>query len=194
MQLIKNQAIETRGKHDKPFTLSSGETSYYYYNMKRVTMNHNGSKLIGEIMLEKALNLGARSIGGLETGSVAIATAIAMKSNDTNPIEAFFVRKKPKQHGDEAEVEGIVQSPAVIVDDVITRGESALKAVEKIQALGHTVLEVLAIVDRQSNAKELFRKHKMKMSSIFTHDDFNDYIDDQIAMKTNMTEVKSIAG
>jgi orotate phosphoribosyltransferase len=32
------------------------------------------------------------------------------------------VRKKPKQHGDEAEVEGIVQSPVVIVDDVITRG------------------------------------------------------------------------
>lgn len=201
MQLIKNQVIETRGKNDRPFILSSGETSYYYYNMKCATLDCYGSNLIGDIMLEMALKLGAKSIGGLEIGSVPIATAIALKSNNTkNPITAFFVRKKPKQHGDEAEVEGIVRSPVIIVDDVITSGKSALKAVERIQALGNKVLQVIAIVNRQSaaEAKELFREHGgIDMSSIFTHNDFKDYIKDQIEMKTtNMGEVKvkSIAG
>jgi orotate phosphoribosyltransferase len=194
LQYIKEKAIQTRNEQDEtPFVLSSGKRSYFYYNMKNVTLDPEASHLIAEIMLEKILGMGARSVGGLETGSVPIATSIMMKSKGTgHTIPAFFVRKKRKEHGDESEVEGRPVSPVIIVDDVTTKGESAMRAVEKIQALGYTVIAVLTIVDRESGANDLFKNKRLELIPIFKHSDFKNYIDEQTTMKIKkMKEVRT---
>jgi orotate phosphoribosyltransferase len=185
-QLIAKNAIKTRSK---PFSLASGEQSNYYYNMKNITLHPEGSKLIADIMLEKIIKLGAKSVGGLAIGSVPIAAVITSRSSDTGyRIPAFFVRKKRKEHGDESEIEGIVKSPVIVVDDVTTKGKSAMTAVEAIRDRQHEIVGVLTVVDREAGAPQLFKKEGLELTSIFKHADFKNYIDEQIKKKTKRTE------
>jgi len=57
----------------------------------------------------------------------------------------------------------------VIVDDVITKGESALLAVEAVRQVGCEVVLVLALVDRLQGAADLFRRNGIEnYRSVFT--------------------------
>jgi orotate phosphoribosyltransferase len=98
------------------------------------------------------------------------------------------VRKRRKEHGDEAEIEGIVKSPVVIVDDVTTKGGSAMKAIRAIRAKQHEIVGVLTIVDREAGANRLFEEDGLELIPIFKHMNFKKYIDGQIIKKTKMAE------
>ncbi len=175
-ELIKKDGIQFSLM--KPIKLSGGGESYYYYDIKRVVSNPHGLDLIGDIGLELVSQCGARSVGGIESGSIPIAYAISLKSNgSSNPISAFYVRKQAKVHGLQKEIEGNLESPVVIVDDVITRGKSVLEAVNKVINEGYKVIGVVTIVDREEGAIEEFTKADIELFSIFTHRDFKEYIE-----------------
>ena len=71
-------------------------------------------------------------------------------------VRAFTVRKEAKQHGTGKLIEGPFQpgDHVVVVEDVITTGGSALKAVEAVRAAGGIVVGVLALVDREEGGRE----------------------------------------
>ena len=96
-------------------------------------------------------------------GAVPLAGAIAQLSwIKGHPIAAFFVRKKPKEHGARLAVEGLAKGESlqgkriVIVEDVTTTGGSALKAVEAVRDAGGEVALVFTMVDRDEGATETF--------------------------------------
>jgi orotate phosphoribosyltransferase len=89
-------------------------------------------------------------------GADPVAYAIAAASAATPPIvDAFSVRKEAKAHGTARRVEGNFRTgdPIVVVEDVITSGGSALKAIEAIQEQGGRVLGILAVVDREEGGR-----------------------------------------
>lgn len=174
-EIIKEKGIIIS---DKPIKLSGGGETNYYYNLKPVILDPEGLDLIGDLGLEIILQFNAKCVGGIESGSIPIASAIAMKSRNTNnPIPAFFVRKQPKPHGLEQEIEGnLVGSPIVIVDDVTTQGKSVLQVVNRVANRGE-VVAVVTIVDREAGAEQLFANQRIKLFSIFKHNYFKDYID-----------------
>ena len=98
-------------------------------------------------------------------GAVPLAGAIAQLSwIKGHPIAAFFVRKKPKEHGARLAVEGLAKGESlqgkrvVIVEDVTTTGGSALKAVEAVRDAGGEVALVFTMVDRDEGATETFAR------------------------------------
>jgi orotate phosphoribosyltransferase len=114
--------------------------------------------LIGRMGLAAIRNAGwsPTSIGGLTMGADPVAYAIAAASFGTGaPIDAFSVRKQPKDHGTARLIEGNFRptDAVVIVEDVITSGESASRAAGAVEAGGGSVLGVIAVVDREEGGR-----------------------------------------
>jgi orotate phosphoribosyltransferase len=106
--------------------------------------------------------LGLDAIGGLETGAIPLTTA-AVVSYDRHgrEMEGFWVRETVKDHGTQKLIEGglMPDSRVVIVDDVVTKGASVLKAVRAVRELRCDVVSVITLVDRLCGAEQLFREH-----------------------------------
>ena len=99
-----------------------------------------------------------RAIGGLTMGADPIVTAIARESLETDEVvNAFLVRKEPKDHGRQGCIVGIddpLGLPVVIVDDVCPTGGSTILAIERAREAGMEVLGALCLVDREQGGRE----------------------------------------
>ncbi|MCX7988642.1 MAG: orotate phosphoribosyltransferase [Thermodesulfovibrio sp.] len=139
------------------FRLTSGGMSKYYFNCKAVTLSPEGMYLIGNIIYEMISNINVKGIGGLTLGADPIAYAVAYTSYlKGNPIEAFVVRKKAKEHGTMQWIEGNIKAGenVVVVDDVITTGSSTIQAITKLKEAGIFVKKVVVLVDRQEGGRQ----------------------------------------
>lgn len=158
------------------FTLASGKTSSYYLDCKQVTLDPQGARLVGEGVLDL---LSSRSlpdaIGGLVIGADPITAAVVtMSAVRGTPIRGFMVRKEPKGHGTQQFVEGPVQpgDRVAIVEDVVTTGGSAWKAIERAEAFGLKVVQVIGLIDRLEGGSEAFAARGYPFAALFTIRDF----------------------
>jgi orotate phosphoribosyltransferase len=140
------------------FTLASGQHSSYYIDCRRATMSAAGMVLIGRMGRDVICDSGWKpiAVGGLTMGADPVAYAIAAASFGSRaPMDAFSVRKDVKEHGTGRLIEGNFKAgdPVVIVEDVITTGESASRAAAAVEAAGGRVLGILAVVDREEGGK-----------------------------------------
>src|SRR5206468_8416827 len=111
------------------------------------------------------------AIGGLTLGADPISYAISYASaNTASPIRAFTVRKEAKAHGTGKLIEGPFQEGdrVAIVEDVITTGSSALRAVEAVRLAGGDVLGVLALVDRDEGGREALESKGLRVKTLVT--------------------------
>lgn len=143
--------------------LASGRTSSFYFDMKPSMLVPEGAALIAELVHAQCVAARASLVGGLEMGAVPITGAICLYSHEAGaPVGGFFVRKQPKGHGSLKLVEGLPPGASlqgqrvVVVEDVTTTGDSALKAVRALQAEGAEVVLVISVVDREEGAAETF--------------------------------------
>lgn len=141
------------------FKLSSGKQSSLYIDARLTTMSPEGLTLIGELGLNAINEAGwnVKAIGGMTLGADPIAYAISYASASTQrPLRAFTVRKEPKQHGTQQLIEGpfVTGDVVAVVEDVITTGNSTMRAIDAVREAGGKVAGVLALVDRQEGGKE----------------------------------------
>jgi orotate phosphoribosyltransferase len=153
----------------KDFVLSSGATSKYYFDMKLTTQDPEGANLVGEVMLDHLAQYDFKYIGGLAMGAIPIIVAVCMKSWPERPVQGFFVRDAAKDHGTRKLIDGLIEDGAdvIIVDDVTTKGDSAMKAVDAVRAKGCNVVRVLSLVDRLEGAVANFQRKGIEFESIF---------------------------
>ena len=171
LQLFKERSFK-RGT----FRLASGGVSDYYIDGKMTEVFSEAAYLIGEALYGRTHALGIDAIGGLEVGAVPLTTAAVISYHlHGRRMEGFWVRDKAKTHGTRKLVEGNLRpgSRVVVVDDVITQGNSSLKAIREVKEMGCEVVLVLALVDRLQGAGELFRAEGIvNFQSVFTIRDF----------------------
>ena len=159
--------------------LASGRVGDFYFNLKPTMLDAEGAALLAQLTLDALAGERIDYIGGLEMGAVPIAGAVAQLSHMLGaPMPAFFVRKKPKEHGARLSVEGLMPGETlagkrvVIVEDVTTTGGSAMKAVEAAREAGAEVAFVLTIVDREEGATEGFAAQGLAFRAIYRASEF----------------------
>lgn len=160
-------------------TLASGRKSDFYFNLKPTMLDPEGAALLAELTYEGLREEQVDYVGGLEMGAVPLAGAIAQLSWQKNhPIRAFFVRKKPKEHGARLAVEGLAKGETladkrvVIVEDVTTTGGSAIRAVEAVRDAGAVIIAVFTMVDREEGAAETFAQAGLPFRSLYKAAEF----------------------
>ncbi len=152
-QILRQKSVEIGS-----FTLASGRQSSYYIDARRTTMSARGLELIGELGLAAIRDAGwaATAVGGLTLGADPVAYAVALASRHAPPeLDAFTVRKDAKAHGAKRQIEGCFRAGdrVVIVEDVVTTGHSALRAVDAVTTAGGVITGVLAVVDREEGGR-----------------------------------------
>ncbi len=154
LELIKELAV-VRGK----VILSSGAEAGYYIDLRRITLHHEASKLVGQVMLALTDDAGIdfECAGGLTMGADPVGTAVMHAAVDAGrTVDAFVVRKAQKSYGMGRQVEGpsVDGRKVLVLEDTSTTGGSALTAVEGVRKAGGNVVAVAVIVDRDTGAKE----------------------------------------
>ncbi len=153
------------------FTLSSGQRSKYYINGKLVTLHPEGSVLVGRLFLA-ALPAGTVAVAGLTLGADPLVSALSVVAMyEGQAITPLIIRKEAKGHGTRAYIEGpsLPEGTAVVVlEDVVTTGQSAWKAVERLRQGGYQVDHILALVDRQQGGAAFYQAQGLTFQSLFT--------------------------
>jgi orotate phosphoribosyltransferase len=174
--------LQTKSVFYGDFVLSSGAKSKYYIDCRLTTLDPEGGWLVGQVMhsLIQAEALAGHvkidCIGGLTMGADPIAFAVGMYSffsKDTPPLKPFVVRKTPKSHGQLKLVEGNFKPGDVVVvlDDVITRGDSTISAINAVVKEGGKVAFVAVLVDRQEGGRQKIEEMGYRVLSAYKRDE-----------------------
>lgn len=165
-ELVKELAV-VHGR----VTLSSGKEADYYVDLRRATLHHEASPLIGELLRELTADWDYDHVGGLTLGADPVATAIMHAGSAGaagRDIDAFVVRKEAKKHGMQRRIEGpdIEGKRVLIVEDTTTTGNSPLTAVAAAREAGATVVGVATVVDRATGAKDVIEAEGVEYRSL----------------------------
>jgi orotate phosphoribosyltransferase len=174
LELLRTLSFEKR-----KVILASGRESDFYVDCKRTALTAEGHVLVGRCLFEKvrAVKPLVRGVGGLTLGADPIASAVALTSFlQGEPVDAFIVRKEPKGHGTGQWIEGRKTIPdgsrVVVIEDVVTTGGSALKAIERCRAENLVPIACVALVDRLEGGREAIEAAGVPLDALFTRKDF----------------------
>jgi orotate phosphoribosyltransferase len=174
LELLRTLSFERR-----KVILASGRESDFYVDCKRTALTAEGHVLVGRVLFERVRKVRplVRGVGGLTLGADPIASAIALTSFlQGEPVDAFIVRKEPKGHGTGQWIEGRKTIPdgsrVVVIEDVVTTGGSALKAIERCRAEKLEPVLCVALVDRLEGGREAIEAQGVRLDAVFTRKDF----------------------
>jgi len=167
------ELLRARSVRTGDFVLASGARSTYYIDARLTTMSGSGQLLIGRRGLHEidARGWTPDAVGGLTLGADPVAYAIAHAAAAAGrTIDAFTVRKQAKEHGTGRLIEGNLRegSRVLIVEDVITSGESALRAIRAVEELGARIIGVLSVVDREEGGRDRIEAAGHSVAALFT--------------------------
>ncbi|NEQ29468.1 MAG: orotate phosphoribosyltransferase [Leptolyngbya sp. SIO4C5] len=174
LSLVRQQLLDLfcqNAYREGDFVLSSGQRSTYYINGKQVTLHPEGSLMGGRLLLSM-LPAQTEAVAGLTLGADPIVTAVSIVgAYERKAIAPLIVRKEAKGHGTQAYIEGLTLpqgTPVVVLEDVVTTGQSALKAVDRLRQAGYQVEQVISLVDRQQGGAELYQEKGLGFEAVFT--------------------------
>jgi orotate phosphoribosyltransferase len=156
------------------FVLSSGQPSKYYINCKPVTLHPQGALATARLLLAM-LPANTHAVAGLTLGADPIVSAVSVVSAYENrPIPALIIRKEAKGHGTQAYIEGPILpkgANVMVLEDVVTTGQSAMKAVERLRDAGYTVEQVISLIDRKQGGTEFYQLQGLKFEAVYGIED-----------------------
>lgn len=171
---LKQQLLDlicTDAYKDGDFLLSSGQRSNYYINGKLVTLHPQGGQMVGRVILD-TLDNDVVGVGGLTLGADPIVTAVSVVATyEGRSLTPLIVRKAAKGHGTQVYIEGPVlpeKSNVVVLEDVVTTGQSAMQAIMRLRDAGYTVNRVISLVDRQQGGAEYYAQAQIDFKAVYT--------------------------
>jgi len=149
------------------FILSSGKESPYYIDLRILPSFPDLYRNIMEYMVKLASRIDYDVIAGIETSGIVHAAYLGCLLN--KPIA--YIRKKPKGHGTRSLVEGLINGRRILlIDDVVTTGNTLVKAVKSIRDNGGIIEDAIVIIDRCEGASKRLTDYGVRLQYILSSD------------------------
>ncbi len=130
---------------NKPFTWASGWKSPIYCD-NRLTLSYPSVRIFLKEEISKIVELQYGKpdvIAGVATGAIAMGVLVAQQLG----VPFIYVRPEPKKHGRQNQIEGHLEKGqnVVVIEDLISTGNSSLQAVETLKEAGAVIKGMVAI-------------------------------------------------
>lgn len=150
------------------FKLHSGRMSPIYLDL-RLLVSFPQALRTATAMYRRVLEtlsfdlLAATPLAGLPIG-----TAICLEMD----VPLVYPRKTEKSYGTGKSIEGVwaVGQTAVVVDDLVTSGDSIIQAITPLKAAGLQVRDAVVLVDRQQGGVEALREQGYTLHTVIKLD------------------------
>ena len=147
------------------FTLASGKKSSYYIDLRLVAsfphIFRKMTKNLQKLVSEKTGLDNFDSLVAVPTGGLVIGSALAIET--VKPL--IYVRDKPKDYGTTKSIEGKIFSgmKVVLIDDVITTGNSVINGIKQLKDAGLSISDVYVIINRLEGANNTLELEKVNL-------------------------------
>lgn len=159
LELLRQRAL-IKGENIR---LASGRESNVYVDSKKLSLHGPSLKILSSAFLnviEKNFSK-INFIAGVSVGGDPLVAGVLLEAHHTHPEwSGLLVRKEPKSHGKSQgkSVEGLTATEnsrtCVLLEDVLSTGGSAIRAIEALRQEGYDVVGLIVIVDREMGAPE----------------------------------------
>lgn len=171
--------LRTKSYRAGQVVLSSGKVSDFYIDCKQTSLSAEGALLAGRLFFQLIRKHfpEARAVGGPTLGADPLVSAVSVVSMlEGHPLDAFIIRKEPKEHGTSAWIEGMKNlsedQSVVLLEDVITTGGSTLRSIQRACDAKLKVIGVCVLVDRNEGGKDAIEAKRIPCLSIYNRSDF----------------------
>ncbi|AIC25678.1 orotate phosphoribosyltransferase [Rhizobium etli bv. mimosae str. IE4771] len=172
-ELVAKMLWEIKAVHfnaAQPYKLSSGMASPVYIDCRKLlsyprirstVMDFAASTLLRDAGFEQF-----ECIAGGETAGIPFAALLA----DRLGLPMVYVRKQPKGHGRNAQIEGNMPegSRVLVIEDLTTAGGSMFKFIDAVRAAGGIVDHGIALFFYDIFGQQRFTEGKVKLHHIAT--------------------------
>ncbi len=141
---LVQRMVEASELHGE-FTLSSGRTSSVYFDKFRFLTRADLLRDVAHAVAD-LLAPGTELLGAPEGAAMLLVAAVSLETG----LPVAVIRKRPKEYGTRAQVEGNIDVGAVttLLEDVSTTGQQVQRAAEVLTDAGADVRRIVLAIDR----------------------------------------------
>lgn len=148
------------------FRLKSGLESPIYLDLRRLASFPGALRAVGDELAAALRRLAFNQLAAIPYAALPIATAAALIGG----YSLIYPRREAKDHGTKAQIEGVFSEgdTVVLIDDLATTGESKFEAIEKLEAAGLIVRDIVVVIDREQGAHETLEAAGYRFHALIT--------------------------
>ncbi|WP_185860827.1 orotidine-5'-phosphate decarboxylase [Blattabacterium cuenoti] len=147
------------------FTLKSGMNSPIYIDFRPIASRPDLLIKLSDLLIHEVQSCNFELICGVPYAALPIATTLSLRSK----IPLIIKRKENKGYGTERMIEGIYKTGqnCLIIEDVITSGDSLLKTLIDLEKEGLIIKNIMSILDREQGGIENIKKRGYNIRTLF---------------------------